>query len=209
MSIFTGNKKWWYIGFFIFLTVTVGLIVFGELTHEEPGLERPEVSWPKDDFPLSVQATSHVPARTKEDRNAVKAAIKTTNDRLGFTAFKYDDDTDTAHVQVTVGVPQDSSLKTHADFDGQTLKDAGGAFLLKAYPGDKRWKECIVQTSNTGTIGLLHAVLQHELGHCLGLAHDDFESSIMHNPQKEWSGQGWPASLTDFDRNELRKRYAP
>ena len=49
------------------------------------------------------------------------------------------------------------------------------------------------------------------LTYCLGLAHDDFKSSIMRRTQSSSSTPmgAWPPRITDHDRDLLRERYAP
>lgn len=54
---------------------------------------------------------------------------------------------------------------------------------------------------------LEHLVVQHELGHCLGLTHDDWEGSIMYTSLEETPSGEFPPRLTDADREALRRRY--
>jgi len=193
------------VGFTILCTA---LVLFGVFNHTEAGLARPEMAWAKERFPLTVQTTSYQTNRgaKEEARKVTISAIDQVNLRLGFRALKYD-----AHgvtdITVTIGVPQNITLDAPASFELMVLKESGGYYRLNANR-NRLWKSCQIQTSNTGTQDILHAVLKHELGHCLGLDHDDFSSSIMYDMQSEWES-GMPPTFTDSDRDLLRDLYAP
>lgn len=204
------SKKLWII-FALSCVVAAGLVVYGVLTHEEPGLRRSDVTWSKGDLPLVVQEDPYVMSddNAEDARKMVGSVIKTINNRLGFKILEHDNSKHDHQIHITIGVPQDASMDVPADFDGMTSKDPGGAFRLSAYPGGKIWQFCKIQTSNTGTDGILHDTLYHELGHCLGLEDDDYETSIMYPIQKEWTGNGFPPHISDWDRDILRKLYSP
>jgi len=56
---------------------------------------------------------------------------------------------------------------------------------------------------------LLNLTIHHELGHCLGLAHDDFEQSIMRREQSPTPWGQLPPWISDDDRALVRSLYAP
>jgi predicted Zn-dependent protease len=189
-----------------FTVIVIGLIVFGVLTHSEAGLTRPTVTWQKSRFPLTVSAVAYA-GPSDEAVGAAQSAIKAVNSRLGFQALTLVDGP--ADIYVAVGVPQESRNSSPIAYETVALKDAGGFYRVNAAvgAGGLHWNDCHIMTSNTGTSVILHQVLQHEFGHCLGLAHDDFTQSIMYPVQKEY--EGFPPTFTDSDRKLLRKLYAP
>lgn len=197
-------KKWQLWLFAGFVVIVGGLITFGVLTHSEAGLTRPGTTWEKAKFPISVSAKAYA-GPDQDAVSSVQSAIKAVNSRLGFSALALVDGPGT--IQVTIGVPQESSNSAPIAYDTLALKDAGGFFRVNAASGSKHWVNCLIETSNTGSSVILYQVLQHEFGHCLGLAHDDFTQSIMYPTQAEY--EGLPPTFTDSDRKLLRKLYAP
>jgi len=190
----------------VLVLLAVVLLVVGVLTRDEPGLKYPEASWSKEAFPLLVEVDAYAgvsPEEVKKARTAVSEAVKITNDQLGFEAFKVVGLVAHSHVFVQIGVPQQVGQEP---IDGVIVESAGGAALLSGEEnqGAKHWTGCFVQTSNT--VDLLEQVLRHELGHCLGLAHDEHQGSIMYPVQR---GHNFLPSITDHDREILRNRYAP
>ena len=184
----------------------IALIVFGVLNRNEAGLLNPEVTWRSSEFPLLMEVDVYsVEAPSEEDvqraHEATDDAISFINDRLGFEAYRRVDLVPRNHVHVLVGVPQES---VNSDTIGESgIADAGGTFSLSG--SEAHWTHCNIQTSNTGN--LLDLVLKHELGHCLGLAHDESSRSIMFPVQKDFSG--FPPDLSDHDIKILRDLYAP
>ncbi|HEY5658859.1 MAG TPA: hypothetical protein VIY27_13800 [Myxococcota bacterium] len=169
------------------------LVVVGITTHEEPGLTNPDNAW--DHTELTVGCRQYATG-TVEECDAVRSAVSTINNRLGFPMMRYVDATAT-DIEVTLGVPSDGSLS-----------EPGGDATLTG--SGTTYEHCRVRTSNTGTSELLHLTLYHELAcHCLGLAHDDFDSSICRAEQSSTPMGQFPPRLTDFDRGLLRERYAP
>lgn len=205
----------------IFIAAAVLLIV-GLLTHREAGLmgvcwgadgtvERyldaptddcPAVRW--DGLPLRVKAMSNNPSPPDDPERAARRAIETINERLGFELLRYEEDgldhcMEAHAVCIRIGEPRQPRWMETA---GDTMHFRGS--------GDGEPLYCEVRTSNTGTIELLDLVLEHEIYHCLGLAHDDFDSSIMRStPMAHVPDGQFPPRLTDSDRDLLRALYAP
>jgi predicted Zn-dependent protease len=72
------------------------------------------------------------------------------------------------------------------------------------------YEECEVWTMNVvGPNDLEWLTTYHEMGHCLGLAHDDYEQSIMHPVQRPTADATIPPWISDYDRDLLRERYMP
>jgi hypothetical protein len=196
----------------IFVVALVGVIV-GVTTHEEAGFD-PTMTFLADGVarggvrvPISTCVSSYnsehggeggVWTPTMDDLEAVSEAADAINSRVNFELLHVGPINQIGNIQpvncrilVNVGVPQDVE------------RDEGGGWAYRC--GDS----CCVDTTNTGTSELTHLVIQHELGHCLGLAHDDFDSSIMRPTQRRTPDRQFPPRITDHDRDLLREAYRP
>jgi len=174
------------------LALAAGILVaVGVATHEEAGLMPDAPTWPRERFPLAVCPEAYLDTSDDlmEAVTAVGEACDATNQRLGFPALEVR--TDDCDVTVLVGVPSEPGM------------EPGGDARFRSGPS------CAIRTANTGTSEILHLVLQHELGHCLGLAHDDFDTSIMRPVQTPTPDRTFPPRITDADRELLRALYGP
>lgn len=199
----------WLAAFGLFVVLCFVLVMCGVLTHHEAGLVREDVRWSKSRFPLRVSSGAYAgdADAQAEAHEAVRSAVREVNWRLGFTVLKHVDGAD-SDIDVVVGVPQYPSDDPGAATDQLALTESGGFYKLTGDSGVKQWVKCQIMTSNTGTIFVLGLVLEHEFGHCLGLAHDDFDSSIMYPTQRDWgTDSAFPPRFTDSDRSLLRKLY--
>lgn len=195
-------KSWKFmVGFFVVLTVVVVVsLVYGITTHTEPGFLPDVPRWERTDFPLGVCASSYANAERMEgdDFEALNHAISTTNERLGFHALERARNCTPSlppQVVVTIGVPHESDWGDMAG-SAEIAHREGHAY------------QCAVITTNV--FGeMLSLVLQHEFGHCFGLAHDDFNLSIMRPVQGETPDGAFPPRITDSDRELLRETYGP
>jgi hypothetical protein len=167
-------------------------VIYGVTTHTEPGIDPRAIAWDRDRFPLAICPDTYVDGDRSEAILATQAALEVTNDRLDFEALALSLGAGRCDITVTIGVPAEPGWM-----------DPGG---------DATWTHgplCAIRTSNTGTTEILGLVLQHEIGHCLGLAHDDWEGSIMRRVQTETPDRSFPPRITDTDRETLRALYAP
>lgn len=170
------------------LLASIG-VGYGLMTHNEPGLMSSAIDWPPDRMPLDVCPHSYV-GSSVDAVAAVAGAVDTTNERLAFDVFRVSLNPQECDVRVDIGVPSDPGWM-----------DPGGDARFVNGP------VCEVRTSNTGTSEILALVLQHELGHCLGLDHDEWEGSIMRRDQTATpTGQQAPR-ITDTDRALLIELY--
>lgn len=191
--------------FVVFGLVLVGSIVglvYGITTHTEPGMMETTPGFAQHDLPIRVCAGHYLgdPAHNVAARAVVVDAVVTINERLGVDVYavQVEPSPSTCDVAVIIDAPTDA--QAHLDPGGDAVFVNGG-------------KHCDVTTRNTGTDEMEALVLQHELGHCLGLAHDCWAGSIMCggacctlSPTPDGS---WPPRIDDSDRTLLRHTFAP
>lgn len=193
----------------LFLSVAI-LLPIAILTHEESGLltacdtpsghlnydgECYEVKWEKDQFPLSVSIYTNNPHPPADPDDALKYAVDLINDSLGFTALAR---SSSPHADIRIEFEAASA-------GGTWLSDASGAVLHHRNEDGFLW--CEVRTWNNGTVEMVDKVLTHELGHCLGLAHDDFQGSAMYHSVEPDGPVLSRLRITDHDRKLLRALY--
>lgn len=188
------------VGVAIALAVGVGaLIVYGIATHSEPGLHPDLPRWERSQFPLRILGSTYSAEGARPMRHrglVVDSVMRDVNAQLGFEAFTWADDGMNYQVEIVLGVPRDA-----------TWADAGGDAIVVSRQG--RAERCHVRTSNTGTDAMLGLVLAHELGHCLGLDHDDYDASIMRPVQRQVVDLAALPRFSDFDTGLIRSRYGP
>lgn len=156
-----------------------------------------QLQWDKTAFPIPVVLEgSDAPKITKE----VSFAIAFWNGSVGFEMFSaggtrkpFDEQ---ARGTVLVEAVSDGSMENH------------GRTLWKAEDGPGR---CRIISMHVKVPGLIenrvtrNKVMAHELGHALGLEHDDYEQSVMYFGGKaiRWGLN----EVTDQDRQLLKATY--
>lgn len=187
-------KSWKFMAIILAVLAVVSIagVIYGVVTHTEPGLANPDRRW--DHTPLTVSCHNYISG--DEGCDAVFAAIDTVNARLGFQMLaRTDGSADvvwTARAPVTVG--------------DETCGHPGECFVLTGT--GSTYTHCEAQSMNVAGGGDLELlVAYHGFGHCLGLAHDDFEQSIMRPVQRPTPDRTIPPWISDFDRELLRGIY--
>lgn len=152
------------------------LVVVGVTTHTEAGMMRvcwnttrtadyqaqcetpEEIVWPTNQIPLQV----YEPTGSR----SVDAAIEAANFQIGCEVLERSD-SPSADVQVFLNEP------------AQVERDRSGGNTLHFLESSGRMRASIA-TMLIANGAAQTRVIHHELGHVLGLAHDDFESSAMY-----------------------------
>lgn len=192
-------KSWKFMAIIVAVLAVCAIagVIYGVATHTEPGFMPDAPLWEPEDFPLSVCAHAYVDdgrQATTDAQNAVDNAIEAINNRLGFTAYRADYLDQHCDVRVVIGYPSEQGFS----------EPGGNALLTRTDAGIS----CDVRTVNA--VGeIRHLTIQHELGHCLGLADEEGANplSIMRDEQVPTPDREFPPRISDHDRNLLRERY--
>lgn len=129
-----------------------------------------ELKWDKELFPLKVYATTDNDYLESTYKQTVGYATNWMNTSFGFQLFEITDDID-SDIYIKVGVP-------HGSWGVGAIDANGACYHNQVVDGMK----VTIFTSNVVTPSELSAVLVHELGHAIGLGHNDVEESFMHIP---------------------------
>lgn len=189
-------KSWKFMAIIVAVLCVVSIagVIYGVTTHTEPGFMDTTPGWAPSDFPLDVCVYTYTsdspqgPASADDGDNA-RYVIGLINDRLGFPTYRIRLEGE-CDVVVVYGAPAEAGWQ-----------DPGGSAEIRDH-------FCDVAISNVhGELQTLS--VEHELGHCLGLDHDDYETSIMRRTQTETPLGVFPPRISDSDRDLLRGAYGP
>lgn len=197
-------KTWvWYLIGAIVFVLAGGGVLYGVLTHKEPGLMKvcwtggqavyagadctTELKWTKQRLPLKYAI--NFDAAHKDYVNSVKAGADLWNKEIGTPLFVFTDKVAEAKIIVEWG---------------SVSGNAGGYTSHKGTTGPESATITLTEATD------IHAVYRyaaHEFGHVLGLAHDDFESSIMFPTQPGMTGDMKLVLPSDADKKLLQGLY--
>lgn len=197
-------KRWvWYVIAGVVFALAAGGVLYGVLTHKEPGLmnicwkggranytmQCEALTWKKEQMPLTYHIDFGPDHKVYVD--SVVAGANMWNKELCMV-FKRVDKAEDAIIHVSWGAYESSPTKhdcsagytSHKGYSGPT-----GADVVLKNPSD------------------VHAVYRyaaHEFGHVLGLAHDEATRSIMYPTQPDVTEDMTFVLPSDYDRKILK-----
>lgn len=209
------TRTWWIVGALALSVVALAFVIYGALTHSnDAGLLRvcwdddghahysacpaqtEDLLWDRQAFPLDVRLVMNQEVISDEEhaRHVLQGAIDEWNSQLGFEAFR-----------LTAGEPGEvnliwGSISWESNDGGATSHyRMGGAQLAT------------VHIFAIYGADLPTRVVFHELGHVIGLAHDNFQDSPMFPAASDnWEEDFFDnLTLSHYDVDLLRKHYAP
>lgn len=160
----------------------LSLVAYGVLTHREAGFipvcwnnniieygceENPSfIKWSH--LPVTVRVEAHTKrsADQKDGVTAANSAANVWNKQVGRDMIKI------------VNGPADAVLYWGRPSHDVTKQEGGH---VQHYRKSDASLTAEVYISNTSTVMVRHAILIHEFGHLLGLAHDNFQASPMYH----------------------------
>lgn len=158
-----------------------------------------ELVWPRKQLPITLTAVEDLEASfslSDGDRRVkvLRQAIQNISRELGFEAF--------------VWTPVDTTSSI-VYFGGAVNADPSPGHIAHRRTESGLEADVFIRSDVESSDRLLYRVLMHELLHVLGLAHDDFQASIMFPVMLDDTVEGSmsAAHVTDVDRARLRELY--
>lgn len=161
----------------VFSIAVIALLVYGIVTHRDRndalGMQNILV-WKRDWPPLTLIVDTDLVDVEEKILEAVKAGARVWNDAALLELFVGADNIRReGHVIPIMPAPMDTDEHEHAIAYTRYTLDADGAMQSAAVylmPGWESFDKDI-----------FHRAITHELGHCLGLAHDGIRDSVMYS----------------------------
>jgi predicted Zn-dependent protease len=197
------KKKWWILIAVVVFVLAGGGVLWGVLTHKEPGFmevcwqhgqavytnceQTLPLKWSKSQLPLTyyIDFDRH----HKVYVESVTGAAKSWNQEIGVEVFKRVEKREDAKVVVKWG---------------SVSGNAGGHTSHRG--DDSGPKSAEVVLVDASDVRAVYRFAMHELGHVLGLAHDDFESSVMYAVAPDQTGPYLKFILpSDHDKKLLQE----
>lgn len=185
------------IGALIFIIAVAG-VVWGLVKQYDRGFMKRNgrtLQWSRADIPLKIKFTDRVHMMYISLATLVVAQL---NDKLHKPLFdpnvsRFDDKNDLSKVHVLLDKLDKIGDNTGGRTDIYDTTTAGQIVVSKIFMPDPgpSWPEDALLTH-----------LRHEIGHALGLDHDDKEESVMHDVSEKRA-----KDFTDSDLERLRKAY--
>jgi hypothetical protein len=186
--------NWWM--FLIAIAILFGavfLVIYGVVTQYDRGLMKRDgklLKWERKDLPLRVQYDSQVPPSYLADLSAtilkINAIVRKAVFHPQLTSFDQVTTLGPTHILVVLSSPHASGGEADIRYDVRNGRLM--AVTVKLRP------------DMTGQTRL--TAIEHEMGHALGLDHDDKTMSVMHPKVSERA-----QAFTKKDQELLRKLY--
>jgi hypothetical protein len=198
-------KRWmWYVIAAVVFALAGGGVLYGVLTHREPGFmdvcwkkgyalysgceKTTPLKWSKADLPLTYYIDFDETHKVYVE--SVTTAALAWNREIGAEVFKRAEDKSKAKVLVQWG-----SVRDNAGGSTQHTGDDSGP------------KQAVVTLVDASDVRAVHRYAMHELGHVLGLAHDDFKSSVMYPIAPGMTEEMTFILPSDADKKLLQETY--
>ena len=198
-------KRWvWFLIGGIVFALAAGGVLYGVLTHKEPGFMKvcwqngqanydgdcQELKWSKDRLPLKYHV--NFDADHKDYIDSVIKGADLWNREIGPVFSRVDKETD-AVVRITWGSIE---IGKHCS--------AGST----SHTGDEKGPTgASVVLRNPSDIHAVYRYAAHEFGHVLGLAHDEAPRSIMYPVQPNVTDGMTFVLPSDYDKKILQEAY--
>lgn len=199
-------KSWKFMAIILAVLAVVSIagVIYGVATHQEAGLMEGFEPWPQTPVRVCVSSYAIQPRAESADLENASYVVGVINRRVGLDLLSIVDPTAPhpgvrdCNIILTYGVPHEVVLDPPSRNRWTVVDEGGAAEFRDGY--------CMAATTNVfGEVQTL--VVMHELGHCLGLAHDDFDPSIMRPVQRPTPDRTIPPWISDHDRELLRGIY--
>ena len=177
----------------------------GAETHHEPCERTEKLVWPQKQIPIAIAplSTARQPmAADSPQVRVLKQAVTDFNRQVRFELLRVGSGLDASDAEARFG----GALET-AGGEGKQVSPPG--YVTHVRMGDTLRGYIFIRSDVASIDRLLFLVLQHELGHLVGLSHDDFHMSLMYPITRDDSmlERMTMAYLTDADIELLRALY--